>query len=94
MTVGSVAAASAGVVGGAGAVVAALVSPWPLLVIGVLAAAVLAVLAMVVLTAIFSRDRVRRQQATAVLDRLISALPSRVQSQSASPPDSTPSAGS
>lgn len=86
MTATGVATATAGVVGGAGAVVAALASPLPLLVLGVLAAAVLALLALVVCTAILSRHEVRRQQATAVLDRLISALPGKGQAPAERPP--------
>ena len=64
-------------VGGAGSVVSALLSPWPLLVLAGLVLVVLAVLAVVVLTAALSRDDARCRRATAVLDRLLTLVPHR-----------------
>ena len=73
-TVG-VATTTAGVLGGAGGVVASLVSPVPLLVLGGLAVLVWLPVAVLLLTPVLSRDEARCARATAVLDRLLAAVP-------------------
>lgn len=66
---------AAGVLGGAGGVVAVLVSPLPVLVLGGLAFLVWLPAAVVVLVAALSRDPLRSARASAVLDRLLTVIP-------------------
>lgn len=75
MTGVGVAATATGVVTGAGAIVAALQSPLPLLVISALLLMLIIPVVVVVLTAARTPDPVRHAQAAAVLDRLLLAIP-------------------
>lgn len=73
---GTGAAATAGVLTGASGIIAALTqSLLPLVVVGGLAFVVVITFVVVVLTAARAADPVRHAQATAVLDRLLLAIP-------------------
>jgi hypothetical protein len=67
---------TAGTAGAGGCVAAMLGSPMPLLVLAGLVLIVLLALVVVVLTPVVSRDEARCARATAVLDRLLGAIPS------------------
>jgi hypothetical protein len=87
MTAGGAAAVTAGVVSGAGSAAALLASPVPLLVLGALALAVWAPIAVLLLTPVWSSDPEKCTRAQDMLDHVLAAIPGSRPATASSPPD-------